>query len=328
MIEELFPDLYRIEIPLPGSPLKALNSYLLRGDGRFFLIDTGWNHAECRQVMLSSLEQLGVDLAKTDFFITHLHADHIGLVGTLVTPDSKVYFGEIDAGIANLSREKRELRQQKIFDTFAANGFPEDQLKESEARHPGRRFRGSKPVTYSPVKDGDNLNIGDYHFRCVETPGHSPGHMCLYDAEKKILVSGDHILFDITPNIAYWVDMENSLKLYLQSLKKVNGLDVAHVLPGHRSLMNNHTQRIKELEEHHRNRIAEVISSLSDGEKSVFQVAPDITWDIDCDSWEKFPSQQKWFAFGETLAHLKYLEAEGRICSDENGGRVTFLLAR
>lgn len=324
-IEQLFSDLYRIEIPLPGSPLKALNSYLIKGDGRFLLIDTGWNFKECHQAMISSLERLAVDLNRTDFFITHLHADHLGLVSTLVTPASRVYFSELETEIMNLPHDKKELRMQKIHDVFASNGFPEDQLRESLARHPGRRYRGSQ-VTYTPVKENDKIDIGDYHFRCVETPGHSPGHMCLYDAERKIFVSGDHILFDITPNITYWVDLENALKAYLQSLEKVKSLDVTLVLPAHRSLMNNHVQRVRELEEHHQNRIAEVISSLSDGGKNVFQVAPYVTWDIDCKSWEEFPPQQKWFAFGETLAHLKYLEGKGILKQEVRGSRVFFRL--
>ena len=79
MTEEILPNLYRIEIPLPKSALKTLNYYLIRADGRFLLIDTGLNREECRRAMISSLDELGVDLSKTDFFITHMHADHMGL---------------------------------------------------------------------------------------------------------------------------------------------------------------------------------------------------------------------------------------------------------
>ena len=79
MVEEILPNLYRIEIPLPRSPLKALNAYLIKGDRRFLLIDTGLNRAECKRVMFSDLEMLRVDIKKTDFFITHMHADHLAL---------------------------------------------------------------------------------------------------------------------------------------------------------------------------------------------------------------------------------------------------------
>jgi len=92
MIEELLPDLYRVEVPLPRSPLKALNSYIIKGNGRFLIVDTGMNREECLIPMRSALEKLNIDLEKTDFFITHLHADHSGLVGKLSTDSSKVYF--------------------------------------------------------------------------------------------------------------------------------------------------------------------------------------------------------------------------------------------
>ena len=121
-----------------------------------------------------------------------------------------------------------------------SNGFPEDELEKAFADHPGKRYRPQGPLDFTILKEGDKINAGDYSFRCIETPGHSPGHMCLYEDEKNILVSGDHILFDITPNITCWLDFKNALKSYLISLEKVSTLDVSLVLPGHRNLWNNH----------------------------------------------------------------------------------------
>ena len=97
MIEEIVPNLYRVEIPLPKSPLKWLNSYVIRGKNRFLIIDTGFNREECQNEMNASLQKLGVDLNQTDIFVTHIHVDHIGLAGTLATEDSKVYFNEEEA---------------------------------------------------------------------------------------------------------------------------------------------------------------------------------------------------------------------------------------
>ncbi len=82
-IEEIFPHIYRAEIPLPQNPLKATNSYVIRGEGRYLVIDTGMNREECRKAMENYLSTLAVDLNRTDFFITHLHADHFGLVAHL-----------------------------------------------------------------------------------------------------------------------------------------------------------------------------------------------------------------------------------------------------
>jgi len=327
MIEEILPNLYRIEIPLPNNPLKALNSYLIKGQGRFLLIDTGMNRDECMRAMLSSLEKLGVDLEKTDFFITHLHSDHLGLVSNLVADASKVYFNERESYIENVTSPEREKHWQKALAAHLSNGFPEDEARRAIENHPGRRFGLKSHVKFSFKKEDDTIEIGDYVFRCIETPGHSPGHMCLYEADKKVLVAGDHILIDITPNITSWPEVEDSLKQYLASLEKVFALDVSLVLPGHRRLMKDHRKRIKELQEHHRARAGEVLSALEDGDKNAYQVAPYLTWDINFSSWEQFPPAQKWFAFGETLAHLEYLEGKGEVRRKRKGNEVRFLLA-
>ena len=313
MVEEILPNLYRIEVPLPQSPLKALNSYLIKGQGRFLVIDTGMNRDECLREMVSGLERLNVDLRKTDFFITHLHADHLGLVANLATSTSKVYFNQKEASMVNAERSDREKRWEEIQTVYLSNGFPEDELKRAAESHPARRYGLKRRLDFSIIKEGDIIQIGDYSFECIETPGHSPGHMCLYEASKNILISGDHVLFDITPNITFWLGMENSLKDYLASLEKIYALDVDVVLPGHRNIWNNHRKRIEELHEHHYARANEILSALKGGQKNTFQVAPYVTWDIDCSSWELFPPPQKWFAFGETLAHLMYLEQKGMI---------------
>lgn len=73
MIEEVLPNLYRAEIPLPRNPLKATNSYIIKGRGKSLIIDTGMNREECLEAMSTGLKELDIDLKKTDFFITHLH---------------------------------------------------------------------------------------------------------------------------------------------------------------------------------------------------------------------------------------------------------------
>ncbi len=326
MIEEILPNLYKIEVPLPQSPLQAINSYVIKAQGQSLIIDTGQNREECMSVMSSGLNELDVDLKRADFFITHLHADHLGLVSRLATDMSTVYFNQKEAYIVNAESSKQEERYRKLDAVYLVNGFPEDELKRSVQNHPGRRYGLKQHIDFCILKEGDKIEIGDCSFRCIETPGHSPGHTCLYEANKKILVAGDHILSDITPNITFWLQMKSSLKQYLASLEEVYTLDVNLTLPGHRSILNNHRKRVRELQEHHQNRLNEVLSALEDGGKTAFQVAPYVTWDIDCDSWEAFPSQQKWFAFGETLAHLEYLEEKGKIRKEMQGRKVVFLL--
>lgn len=326
-IEEVSRNIYKMEIPLPRSPLKALNSYLIKAKERSLIIDTGWNHQECMQAMSSNLKLLNVDLSKTDFFITHLHADHIGLVGKLATDTSTVYFNQREDSIVNSDSSEGVRRWQKLDAFYIRNGFPAEELKKSIENHPGRQYNLKERFNFRILKEGDTIQIGEYSFRCIETPGHSPGHMCLYEPNKKILIAGDHVLSNITPNIMFWLEMEDSLGEYLANLEKIYALDVDLVLPGHRSIWNDHRKRIKELQEHHQARLKEVIAALEDGEKTTFQVAPCITWNIDYRSWELFPAGQKWFAVGETMAHIKYLEKQGLVRRETQENKILYSLA-
>jgi glyoxylase-like metal-dependent hydrolase (beta-lactamase superfamily II) len=326
MITEIQPDLYRIEIPLPRSPLKALNSYVIRGEERSLIIDTGMDHEKCLQSMLMSLQKINVPLAKADFFITHLHADHLGLVGNLATKTSRILISNVEALIANLIIREPEKLLQTVSEVLCSHGFPPEELKKAIDDHPGYRYIPKAPLDFCGLNEDDTVEAGGYSFRCIETPGHSPCHLCLYEEEKKILVSGDHILFDITPNITWWPQQKNSLKNYLSSLEKIAGLDVKLVLPGHRRLSPGHSKRVREIQEHHRHRLDEVLSALERGARTAWEVAPSITWNIRVRSWEIFPPPQKWFALGETIAHLDYLEQDGRIVKARVNGSITYSL--
>ena len=317
MCEEILPNLFRLKIPLPDSPLKYLNSYVIKGTDRNLIIDTGLNRRECLEAMQAGLNAIGIDLKASDIFITHLHADHFGLVTKLATDTSHVYF----------SRPEKELIESwEGFGTMIAyagqNGFPENELQAALDKHPGAKFGSEWIPDMKLLEDGDEIRVGDYEFRCIVTPGHTMGHICLYEPDKKILVAGDHILIDITPNIQCWSDIQNPLKHYLASLDKVYNLKVDLTLPGHRRLIENHQTRIDELKRHHADRLTEVLSILKAGAMNAFQVASQMTWDIDSESWDQFPVAQKWFATGEAISHLRYLEEEGQLIRNA-GGKIT-----
>ncbi|MEE4351408.1 MAG: MBL fold metallo-hydrolase [Desulfatiglans sp.] len=321
MIEKVLPDVYRLEIPLPQNPLKAVNSYVIKGEDRNLIIDTGLNRKECKDAFDSGLDELGIKREETDLFITHLHADHFGLVGYLASESSKVYFNRPDSEIIEAKGH-----WNRMVNYAGQNGFPEEELQNAIRNHPGVKFAGDWMPDLSILSEGDTIQAGDYLFECVETPGHSLGHICLYEREKKILVSGDHILIDITPNIQCWSDSMDSLTNYLESLDKVNALEIDIVLPGHRRLIKDCRQRIKELKEHHKNRLNEVLSILQDDHQTAFDVAAHMTWDINYASWDLFPVSQKWFATGEAIAHLRCLEERGQIKRRKENGTNYFAL--
>jgi len=80
-------------------------------------------------------------------------------------------------------------------------GFPKGKLKAALEAHPGSRFGVEWAPEAKILAQGHTLTYGDYTFTCIETPGHTLGHICLYETAKKILISGDHVLIDISPNI-------------------------------------------------------------------------------------------------------------------------------
>lgn len=319
MIEEVRPDFYRMEIPLPGNPLKSINSYVIKSE-RNLMIDTGMNRRACREAMDAGLKQLKVNLANTDFFITHLHADHFGLVGSLATETSKVYFNRPDAARIYAGA------WDEMVGFAGLNGFPQDELQAALQNHPGYKYATEREWPLTLLNDGDVLTAGNYRLECVQTPGHTRGHMCLYEPAQKILLSGDHILIDITPNIQLWSDTENPLEEYLASLDKVYQMDIALVLPGHRRIMRDCRGRIEELKLHHRRRAEEVLAILNEGPRNAYQVASGMTWDIQADSWEEFPVSQKWFATGEALSHLRYLEEREKVSKEKVDGTTVYRL--
>jgi len=316
-VEKLAENLFRIKIPLPRNPLKYTNSYVIVGD-RALVIDTGFNMDVCYAEMLSGLRAIGVEPGKVDVFMTHIHADHSGLAGKI---GSRKYMSEIDAKI--LLESFNVDYWMEIIEIFQRHNFPEKFIKKLLNFHPAVKY---EPYKFEPetLKEGEVLEYGDFQLKVILTPGHTPGHACLYDEERKILFSGDHILFDITPNITWWMLLEDSLESYLNSLRKVYELDVDRTFPGHREFRGSHRKRIEEIQRHHEKRLQEVLEAVRRGYRTAWEVAPHVTWDLKYDRWEDVALQQKFFAVGETIAHLIHLERRGKLKRIE-GDLVEFL---
>lgn len=322
MIAEIAPGFYQLQVPFPNNPLRNINCYIIKADGRALMVDTGVNLDECYRAVINGLQELNVDLTRTDFFITHMHTDHIGLLSKLATDGSVVYFNRVDAAVIDNARSGNWMT--RVINT-TKNGFPKDDILAT-ANHPMYQFREYTRHDFHFLKQDDAISIGDYQFRCIETPGHTKGHMCLYEPNKKLLLSGDHILLDVSPNISTWSATDNPLADYLSSLDKVYKLDVQLVLPAHRRIFNDLKGRVNELEHHHAVRAAEALSILGAGGQNAYQVAQKMTWDLTYKNWAEIPVVQRMFATGETLAHLKYLEAEGKIVQKDGGQEIIFSL--
>ncbi len=305
MVEEVLKNIYHIELPLPDNPLKTLNSYLIKGDKRNLLIDTGFNRQECYDALMSALNKIDVSLGKTDIFVTHLHADHSGLVPKLIRENTLVYCSEADGTIINKCNTDEYWHEMEA--KYYLHGLPKRDESSETRSHPGWVFRPKKDITFTYVNNGDLINIGEYSLRMIHTPGHTPGHMCLFDEEKQILFSGDHILGDITPVISIDLNHRSPLTEYLKSLELIKGLPIKHIFTAHRRKIVDPYKRIEQLEDHHRKRLDQVVQILKGGAKNAYDTAGEMTWKISARNWDEFPMQQKWFATGEAMAHLIYL---------------------
>ena len=322
MAERIRSDLYRIVVPLPGNPLKEVNSYVLTSRDRNLVIDTGMNRPECRVALEAGLDEIGIDLDKTDFIATHLHADHHGLIPELLRPGRQAYMGAIDA--ASMKRSFSWSADSPMGVYLGRSGFPAQELADSFANHPAAKFSSGRRLDYRPLHEGDIVEIGDYRFETIDTPGHTEGHISFYERRQKIFIAGDHVLGDITPNIQAWSDDHDPLEDFIVSLRKVHELEVELCLPGHRNLIHDFQQRVDELIEHHRVRANEAVDVLVERPRNAYQTAAAMSWDIRARTWDDFPLMQRWFATGETIAHLRYLEDKGLVARQQPDDQIVY----
>ncbi|WP_028829372.1 MBL fold metallo-hydrolase [Proteocatella sphenisci] len=309
MVEKIYdkPEIYRVIVPLPENPLRNLNSYLIKSDKRNLVIDTGFNRDECYSAMIEAFEELEIKISETDFFITHLHGDHCGIVGRLAGDQSKIFMGETDykyliGDIEGVSWDNMEI-------IYEHEGFPSDVSERLSSTNQARKYMPDRIFKALTMSDGDIIKLGNYEFRCILTPGHTPGHMCLYLENEKLLFSGDHVLFDITPNITSWQGVEDSLEDYMKSLEMIKNLDVNITFAGHRESRGKLSDRVDEILEHHRIRLEDTIKILKDLDRplNAYEITQRMKWNLRGISWQEFPDNQKWFAMGETMSHIDYL---------------------
>ena len=319
MAERLAEDLWRLDIPLVGNPLKNLNSYLLTGE-RSLLIDTGFRQQPCREAMERQLAETGVDRDRMDIFCTHLHSDHTGLAPELIRPGCRIFIGELD--VPGLRNAADPAGWERRYREYVLDGFSREEMRELWGENPAQTAAPPwREGLYTALPDGAELRYSGRILRCVLTPGHTPGHLCLYDPEARRLFCGDHVLFHITPNICRWQGVRDSLGDYLGSLAKVESLPVRELLPAHRRDRGDFRERIGELKAHHARRLSDALAIVrADPGCTAYEIAGRMAWSIRCRSWADFPLTQKYFAVGEALAHLDRLcrlgQAERRVTGD------------
>jgi glyoxylase-like metal-dependent hydrolase (beta-lactamase superfamily II) len=310
----------RIVIRLPDNPLKTLNSYIVIGNDRNLLIDTGFHVAESFSDLERGIGELSIDMGHTDIFLTHCHSDHAGNAGRIASPDSVIYASEVDKDLIDSIVGDHDGLERYFFRQMMEQGFPTESSEESLEVNPALQNNEPEPFSIAPIGEGHVFDLGGVRLSAVSTPGHTPGHMCLYLEDGGVMFTGDHVLFDITPNITEWSVMDDALGSYLESLRNVRGMDVRLALPGHRE-SGDFVPRIDALLDHHESRLEEARKIVAaKGGQTCYEIASQMKWRIRHNDWNEFPLSQIYFAVGEAASHLRTLVVRGAVRVEKEDG--------
>jgi glyoxylase-like metal-dependent hydrolase (beta-lactamase superfamily II) len=314
--EQLAADLWSIPVPIPNNPLRYVNVYVLASDRGLTLIDAGWDSAESWAALCGGLADFGASMSDVrGCLVTHQHFDHIGLAKR-VQEASGAWVGLHQAdrdAILEPSFRDPVLAQAAEVRWLMWLGASRDEANRLAA---GRSVRDPRSVYVIPdrlVEDGEDVRLPGWVLRAVHTPGHTPGHLCFVDENRRLLFSGDHVLPRISPNIsAYRHPDGDALADFLGSLRKVGGFGVGDVLPAHEWRFRGLPLRVEQLVAHHQARLAELLEAVVRRPGSVpWELAGELTWSR---PWDQYDGYMRISAVGETMAHLVHLL---------NGGHIT-----
>lgn len=317
-MNEVYKNIFQIQVPLINNPLKELNAYLIKGEERNLLIDTGFNNEKAYNALMDGLKELNTDLNNTDVFLTHSHSDHTGLASVVKNQYNKVYMSKQDGIRTNA------MLLSKYWDWYISMqkemGFPDD-CKILFEDQPAYLHRHNSAVDFTYLKHGDILNIGEFSFEVVDLKGHTPAHIGLYEPNKHLLFSGDTILAKITPHISRWDGKYDYLGCFLDTLSNVKKMKLERVFTSHRKEVEYPYERIDQIITHHQNRLHTILEILSEKESNIYNISHGVKWDFAGGNFAEFPKTQKWFAANEVYAHLLHLETIGKVVKikDENG---------
>lgn len=308
-------DIVQVQVPLPYA-LNIVNCYLLRGDDGWTMVDSGLNTPPAQEQWKSALNHLNItpdDIEK--IVITHMHPDHFGMAGwwqSLVDTPMPVYLpiGE-DAQMQMFYHSEDA---EEFYTWLVMGGMEAKYARQvSEGFNHTRNATQPYPIQQDFIHPYQTIQLGSRQFKTIHTPGHSDGQLIFYDEADKLMLSGDHVLMKITPNIGSWPQTEaNPLGRFMDSLKSLIDLDVRQALPGHKWLIDDWSGRIGELIAHHDKRLIHTLEAVDGDTQTVYDIA------IKVFPIERFTIHEMRFAMAETLAHLDLLETRGKVAHDSD----------
>ncbi|WP_341963245.1 MBL fold metallo-hydrolase [Planococcus maritimus] len=281
--------------------LNHVNCFMAEGENTWTIVDAGLNNDVSRELWEKAIggKQVG------QIFLTHYHPDHFGYAGGLQQKTgARLSMSKIDADAGMKSWNEEFLGALPGY--YKAAGIPQEAAQEMVDNT--RAFQPlikPFPKVGHYFEEGEIIRIGRLEYEVLFVPGHSDGMVCFYQREHNVLLSADHILPRITPNISYWFHGDpNPLETYMNSLEKIRKLDVDWVIPSHGEPFQGANKRIDELLAHHEERL-DATWRMLEQPLTIFEVRERL---FD----RPLTVHEMRFAVGETLAHLEYLRAVGR----------------
>ena len=313
---EVAPGVFWVRMPLPFA-LDHINLWLLRDsfDGRdgWTLVDCGISDATILGLWERLIAEQLQGLPIVRVLCTHTHPDHVGLAAMLTNRFSaplwmtlgEYAFGRIlSATLAGADGESAAAH-------FRRHGMEPAFVDAVRNRNQGyfATLVPSMPLAFTRIIEGQGIRIGERTWKVIIGLGHSPEHASLYCAEDRLLISGDMVLPRISTNVSVF-DIEplsNPVQWFLDSLKKYEACDDdTLVLPSHGRPFRKLHVRLRQLDDHHQERLSMLLSACGERSLCAAQAVP-LMFN------RSFDTHQMTFALGEALAHLHALWYAGTV---------------
>jgi glyoxylase-like metal-dependent hydrolase (beta-lactamase superfamily II) len=323
-VEQVTAGVWSVPVTIPDNPLRYTLCYLLLADSGAVVVDPGWETDRGWADLQRGLAAAGLSADRvTGIVVTHVHPDHHGLSQRL-SEASGAWIAMHTAELSFLPARIGEVIGGS--DGFRAwlvrSGVPDDIAIFGDGEDL-RMFSMAEPDVL--LNHGDALDLPGRRVRVVWTPGHTPGHICLHDADYDLLLTGDHLLPRISPNVGLTpVSGDSPLTRYLESLRAMHRYRSAEALPAHEYRFRGIAERSAALIEHHDARAREVLDIVAAADPpTIWEVAQKLTWSR---PWDEITGYMRRAALAEAEAHVEYLEREGRLIMRCDSGQGPYRL--
>ena len=231
--EKVIPGIWRLRLPLPWPGVPHCNAWALAAGPGVVLVDTGMHEPGSMAHLERALDQANLRIEHVRLIVcTHAHVDHCGQAPRIAERAGCEVWLHRDHGHHTAAQDPEEALKRRVV-VAHQSGVPADAVQRWIER---RRSQGSGQAGTLHVdrelSEGDTIHTDLGAWQAIETPGHAPSHLCLYQPERRLLISGDHLL----GRVSLYFDVGYSpdpVAEFLGSLDKVEALDARLVLAGH-----------------------------------------------------------------------------------------------